>query len=233
MKSAFTISADALGQLAKDLNLGAEVLQRAEYRAINKVANKAMTTSRRKIVSAVNLTQKYVKERMSLSPATKDRAVAVIMARPRHTRLATYAAKQITASAPRARGDSLRGIPAGRKQAGVSVSVKRGGGRKKLRGAFMIPLRAGTRDGGNGMGIFIRTGSKRNMRSVVKQEIYTGRGSRKSGAVESGDIRHLYGPSVYQVFRGVIPEITPGIADDLEKAVADQTEYEIRKALKL
>lgn len=196
----------AILDLAKDLKNAAQVLQRAEYRAINKVASKAVTRSRREIVSRVNLTQTYVRERMELRPATPRRPEAFVVARVRHTRLATYGAKQVTVAAKRAKGDKLRGIGAGRKQAGVMVGVTRAKGKRRMPGAFLVPLRAGKAGGLNGMGVFIREGKR---------------------------IRHLYGPSVDQVFRGILPALQQQVADDLEKAVLEQTEYEVRKALKL
>lgn len=204
---AFTIKLDRgpLAQVAKDLRNAEAVIAKAEYRAINKVTNKAMTSSRREIISRVNLTQAYVRERMSVQPATQGRPVAYISARVRGTRLATYGARQVMRSAPKARGDKRRSIPAGKKQAGITVSVKRGSGRKKMPGAFFMPLRAGKVAGGNGMGVFWRYGK---------------------------EIEQLYGPSVDQVFKGVIPDIEPEIQADLNKTAADQLEYEIRKALK-
>ena len=63
--------------------------------------------------------------------------------------------------------------------------------------------------GGNGLGVFTRTGRGRNA------------------------IKHAYGPSVDQVFRGVIRDIESEIGLDLREAILKQTEYEVRKALKL
>jgi len=208
MSLKLSVDVRALDALVRDLKDADKVLGRAQYRAVNQVASKAYTRSRREIASRVNLKQDYIKGRMSLVKATQDRAVAIIRARIRATRLATYAAKQLTAAAPRARGDALRGIPAGRKQSGVQVGVKKGS-RKTLRGAFLLPLRAGKLDGGNGMGVFTRTGRGRNA------------------------IKHAYGPSVDQVFRGVIRDIEKDIGAELSEVILKKTEYEVRKALKL
>lgn len=247
MTSLVRVDASELEAAARQIGIAADVLERTVYRAINTVAAKAMTRTRREIVSQVNLTQTYVRERIALRKAGKGDLTAVVSARKRATRLATYAARQVTKAvkapkdlSPEARakymaklkGDKLRGIAAGRKQAGISVSVKRGGGRKIMAGGFMVPLRAGKVDGGNGMGVFIRTGGERNKRDVIAQEIYHGKGSKRPRAVESGDVRHLYGPSVDQVMKGVINDMAPDVQAELEAAIARQAGYEFEKALK-
>lgn len=247
MTALVRVDATELEAAARQIGIAADVIERTAYRAINTVAAKAMTRTRREIVGQVNLTQTYVRERIRLYKAKPGDLTAVVSARHRSTRLATYAARQMTRAvkapkdmSPEARakymaklkGDKLRGIAAGRKQAGIAVSVKRGGGRKIMAGGFMIPLRAGKADGANGMGVFIRTGGARNARDVVSQEIYTGKGSKRPMAVESGDVRHLYGPSVDQVMNGVIDDIAPDVQAELEAALLRQARYEFGKALK-
>lgn len=194
-----------LESMARRFGFSGEQVARVQYRAINRVAEKATTRSRREIVSQVALTDAYVRDRMSLSKATESHPVAIISARQRATKLATYGAKQITASAKRAKGDPRRGIAPGRKQAGISVQVGRGAGRKKMAGAFFLPLRAGQEAGGNGMGVFVRTGDA---------------------------IDHLYGPSVDQVFRSVIKDITPDVTAELETEMTRLAVLEVKKATK-
>jgi hypothetical protein len=206
-------------------------IARAQSRVINKVAERTATRAKREIVTQVNLKASYVAERLHVTKATPERPAAIIKARVRHTTLSTYGAKQITRAAKGAKGDLFRGIPAGRKQGGISVSISAGGNRKIMRGAFLIPLRAGKVEGGNGMGIFIRVGSARNQRDLVAQEIYTSKGSRHPGRVESGDVRHLYGPSVDQVFRGVVTKIIPDVHAELAAEMERFARYEIDKAL--
>ena len=66
----------------------------------------------------------------------------------------------------------------------------------------LIPLQMGVDSGGNGMGVFVREGKGRKA------------------------IRHLYGPSVNQLFSGVVVEIEEPLKqmleDDLMKEVADE-----------
>ena len=204
MSSLIKVDTAQLEALARRFGLAGEQVAKVQSRAINRVAEKANTRSRRAIVSQVALTDNYVRDRMSLSKATESRPVAVIAARRRATTLATYGAKQITASARRAKGDARRGIAAGRKQAGISVLVGRAKGRKKMAGAFFMPLRAGNEAGGNGMGVFIRQG---------------------------GTIVHKYGPSVDQVFRGVINDIVPDVTAELEIEMTRLAVLEVKKAI--
>lgn len=147
----------------------------AQYRAVNYAATKARTEARKAISGRYNLKAGYINETLEVKPkASTNRPAAILRARKRPTRLARYGAKQLTAAARGAGGDSLRGIAPGRKQAGVSVKVRRGGQTRKMRKAFLVPLRnAGV------MGAFIRTGTGKS------------------------DIKHLYGPSVDQAFKWV------------------------------
>lgn len=102
-----------------------------------------------------------------------------------------------------AAGDMVRGIASGRKQAGVSVAVRKGGARKKMRKAFLIPL-----NGSGEMGVFVRTG----------------RGKK--------DIKHLYGPSVDQVFNSVRNDLKPEIRRNLVSEYQAQLAYALRKGIK-
>ena len=88
-------------------------------------------------------------------------------------------------------GDTSRGIPTNFKQNGVMAQVKRGAP-KRIATAFTMPLRRGNdrTAGGNGVGAFRRNKA-------------------------TGQLEHLYGPSVYQVFRRYINENEQAIADTL------------------
>lgn len=185
------------------------VMVGAAVRAINKVGKRVSPEVVRTITSQVRLTATYVRDKMEYRPATSQNPVAQIVARKRATRLATYSARQLVRSAPRAKGDKLRGIAAGMKQAGVMVGVKRSAGQRAVRSFFYMPLKRGTGDlGGNGMGVFVRTGQGRNA------------------------IKHLYGPSVDQVFRGIIPDIEPGIQSDLRDELQREAVFELEKVIR-
>lgn len=194
----------ALRSVSAQVRAIPEASQRAAYRSVNSVLARVNTQARRDIAGDINLTQAYIRDQMRLTKASPRSLVAIVKVRRRPVRLARFSAKQLTQAAARARGDTRRGIPAGRKQAGVSVAVSRGGGRRVMRSAFLIPLRAGSDPGGNGMGVFVRTGPGEK------------------------DIRHLYGPSPDQLFRRWRREKAPDIQKMLTEAYASQLRYEIR-----
>lgn len=190
-----------LKRAANALRKVPQAAERAAYRAVNTVSNKVMTRAVREIGAEINLPQSYIREQMSITPATLGKPMAIVRARIRDVRLARFAAKQITAPARRARGDKRRGIPAGRKQAGVSVKVARDGGRTRMPGAFLLPLRAGKVDGGNGMGIFVR------YKNIIE---------------------HRYGPAPYQLFRRWKDEKAPDVRRMLLDAYRAQLRFELR-----
>jgi len=176
-------------------------METATFRAVNRVASKTRTAASKAIRQEVRLPASYVNEHLTVTKkATRANPEAVITGRKRHTRLARYGAKQITRAAKSARGDALRGIGAGRKQAGVSVSVRRDSSRKKMRGAFLVPLR-----NSGLMGVFIRTGPGKK------------------------DIQHKYGPSVHQVFRWVRSDLEPQVQQDLAAEYRQQLAYALRQ----
>lgn len=198
---------DAITAAAKRIRAVPDASVRAAYRAVNTVAARVVTMAKRDIAAEINLPQSYVAAQTTITKATPASAVGVIRMRMRAVRLARFAATQLTKAAPRARGDAGRGIAARRKQAGVSVKVDRKGGRKRMPGAFMLPLRGGEgSDGGasNGMGVFIRTG----------------KGPKA--------IRHLYGPSPDQLFRRWRAGAAPDIKRLLFEAYSSQLRYELR-----
>lgn len=173
---------------------------RAAYRAINATVVKARTLAVRDITSQLNLQAGYVRELFDIRKANAQRLEAFLAARHRPIRLARFAARQLTRSARSARGDEMRGIPAGRAAAGISVKVTKAGGTKRMPGAFLLPLRAGTVAGGNGMGVFIRKGT---------------------------ELKHLSGPSPDQVFRRWRIEKAPTIRALLAQARSEQLRYEL------
>lgn len=224
MSRIVVVNKEALEQAARELGLGASVVERTAYRAVNAVAANNMTRGRRKIVSTVHLTAAYVRERMVVRKANQGKATAVIAARKRPTRLATYGARPVTRKDKGAKrgtghhggklwgihagsGDPSRNIAAGSVPAGITVKELRQSPRQKLPGAFFMPLRSGKADGVNGLGVFIRTGKGKK------------------------DIKHLYGLSVDQVFRNVIDIIAPDVETELEEALLRQARFEFAKAL--
>jgi hypothetical protein len=178
-------------------------MEKASFRAVNRVATKTRTAASKGIREKVRLTAGYVNENLKLaSKATRANPTAIISARMRPTRLGRYGAKQLSKAAPRARGDERRGIGTGRKQAGVSVHVSRKSQRKKMGGAFLLPLK-----NTDLMGVFVRTGPGRK------------------------DIKHLYGPSVDQLFRRWRDGERADVQDQLATEYRAQLKYALGKEL--
>lgn len=179
-------------------------VEKAQMRAINRTASKTRTAASKAIRNDVKLKASYVNENLKVTrKASITNPEAVITGRKRPTRLARYGAKQISRVAKQAAGDLSRGIASGRKQSGVSVAVKKGASRKKMRKAFMIPLK-----GSGSMGVFVRTGTGKK------------------------DIKHLYGPSVDQVFRAVRTDLKPQIRRNLVTEYERQLANALRQELK-
>lgn len=199
---------DKLRRMAARVRSIPDAAERAGYRAVNAVAARVTTQARRDIAAQVNLPQSYIADQMRTDKASAANPVAVIRLRMRAVRLARFAAAQVTKTAVRAKGDARRGIQKGRKQAGVAVKVARQGGRKTMPRAFLIPLRAGKSDGGNGMGVFVRVGKGRDA------------------------IEHKYGPSPDQLFRRWRVEAAPDIKRMLAETYASQLRYELKGSRK-
>lgn len=215
------IDHDQVDRAADDLRIHSRAVTRAAYRAINATAARVTTRVRRDIASQIVLPQKEIRDLMQVSKASSDRLESVIRMRVRPLRLARFGARQITRTARSAKGDARRGIPAGRKQAGVSVKVARAGARKRMPGAFLLPLRAGRQGGGNGWGIFVRNGS-----SGMKQAVAAGASVGKHAW--RGGIRHLYGPSPDQLLRRWREEKSAEVHQLLQQTFDSQLRYELR-----
>jgi hypothetical protein len=190
----------------------------SRVRAVNYAAKKLYTASVREITSQVNLKPKYVRDRLKIKQqATRSRPEAIIEGRKRETRLATYGARGLTtkvkgrklstkrkkrgmsaanmaaAQMRGYKGDQLRGIPVGRKHAGVSVKVRKQGSRIKVKKMFLVPL-SNQGDGPSRFGVFRR--------------IAPGKGK--------GTIKHLYGPSVNQLFKRVANQARNAVERDFQ-----------------
>ena len=206
MKISLKVSGvDGLKKIAAQIKRYPAQAAEAGTQAANDVAETVITRAAQDITQRYNLPASYIREKFTLQKAKRFDDAAIVGARKRSTRLARFDVNQLTAAAPRAKGDPSRGIAAGRKQAGASVHVVRTNGRKKLSKAFLMPLLAGKEAGGNGMGLFIR---------------------------EGGSIKHLYGISPHQAYRHWIKENNPAVSDLLAKAFAARLAQQLRKGSK-
>jgi hypothetical protein len=199
----------------------------AGTQAANDVAGTVITRAAQDITQRYNLSASYIRSKFQLRLARRFDEAAVVAARKSGLPLARYAAQQVTVAAPRAKGDSSRGIAAGRKQAGVSFKVMRTGVRHTIRRAFLMPLKAGSSQGGNGLGIFWRDDGGFE-KSMVEEEINW---DGKKG-VQKGKARHLYGVSPHQGYRYWIKQNSPAVPDLLAKAFAARLAAQLRKGSK-
>ena len=189
-----------------------EEIGRASVTALNEVVDRTYELARDKRIAGINLTDDYLRRRMTLQHATPGKPVASITAsgaRNATTVLGRYDAKPVIVVNNKGRpgkGNKALGIPPGQKQAGVTVEVTRGNVSDGFvpRG-FLLPLNRGTEAGGNGMGVFART--------------------------KDGKLRHRYGPSVYQLFAYQVERIVNDVTDDLEDTLAEQVDLALQKAI--
>ncbi|MBF6987253.1 phage tail protein [Cupriavidus sp. IK-TO18] len=234
--SAFSVTVDTvrLEEIGNSLShLDDAALGRSAVTAVNIVAQKAFADAKAKMNAGINLPDSYLDERMAIELATDPaKPRARILARGRLTTLTQYGAQQSTRPVkfsndsispgklgrnPRKAGSLLPwklrvgnqalGIPVGMKQDGISVEVTRGG-RKSI--TSVQPF-------------FVR-GRSGNLLVMTRKPGTTGK--------KRGDLKALYGPSVYQLFRAALDEtFLNDVADRLGKTVVTLTADELKKAL--
>ncbi|PWG61771.1 phage tail protein [Spiribacter halobius] len=193
-----TVRVKGLKQVARRFDRTERQTRRAAKLAINDTVRKMRTLGSREIRKQVALKASYVKKHLNVQLATERSLFGRVYATRRPVLLSRFGAKQLTRKASGAAGDPSRSIPAGRKQAGVSVRVKAGGSRKKMRGAFFIRLKRGPYRGEGATGLAIRTGPGR----------------------DAIDVKH--GPSVDQVWRDVRDNIQPQADENLAREMRRQ-----------
>jgi hypothetical protein len=123
-------------QLEKKLNKIQTAVKKGEVRALNKTATKAKTQATKAIGKQIILPAKYIKSKLWISKANKNKPYAKIEAQKRGIQLRRFYAKHL----------HKKGKPAG-----IAVKVKRRGRQKKIPGGFLIKLKRN-----NGYGIAMR-----------------------------------------------------------------------------
>jgi len=202
-------------RLAKDLSkLSGEEIGKASVTALNEVIDRTYELSRDKMISGINLSDDYLRRRMTVASATPAKPVASITAsgaRKAMSVLGRFDAKPVLVANKKKTNTGMVGprklpFPAGQRQAGVTVEVTRGDVSDGFvpRG-FLLPLKKGTEAGGNGLGVFART--------------------------KEGKLRHRYGPSVYQLFAYQVEHILNDVTDDLEDTLTEQVALAMQKAI--
>jgi len=194
--------ADRLGTATPE-SLGAKLVE-----VTNEQLESAYELSRKRMLSGINLTDSYLRERFEINKATAQKPTGEIIATARDKKDLTlltkydYQVGQIKVKNPdRSKGYAKLGIPKGKKQGAPSVEVVRGA-RKQVQSSKAF--------------VFI---SKKGTPLIVKRN--------PNGKLSSA----LLGPSVYQLFRVAAGELEQQIGDDYQTAIIDAAERELKKVL--
>jgi len=209
---AYALHFDADALTARGIALGeltGEAIGKAIVTSLNEVVGEAYDLSRKRMIDGINLTDAYLRRKMVVTPATSGKPVASVLAEGNETLLRNFGANlllvpRITTKPNRNHGKI--GIPQGMKQYGTSVAVTKAG-RERFPKTFMLPLKAGKVEGGNGLAVF----------------------TRAPGAEKP---RVMLGPAVYQLFKYQLNGTLMGDAEDmLEQALATQVQAAMEKIL--
>ena len=198
---------DLVGRLEK---FKPEQVAAANVRAVNAAVGEVYELSRKRMNAGINLEDAYLRRKMTVAEAQAGKAEASITAsgaRPDFAILARYDARIVYAPRKSKKARPTTGglsLPTGMRQSGVTVEVSRGGA-KTMTGAFALPLRAGSEAGGNGIGVFLRD--------------------------SRGKKHHLYGPSVYQLFRHQVAKVENETLTILERNVNDELDQILSEVL--
>lgn len=210
--SAITIGIDQITDMADRVGqLDAQVFGKAAQAALNETIDRTYDLASDRITTGINLSDDYLRRRMTVEHASGSKLEASITAtgsRALMTRLATYDAAMVivprkTTRASRAKGLLPIPIGVGAKQGAVRVTVTRGS-TKMGTDMFMLPLRTGNVLGEK-FGVFRR---------------------------EGGKLKHLFGPSVYQLFAYQAPRIVDDVAEDLQQTLLNKVEEQVDRIFK-
>ncbi len=224
-----------LAKLVGELGNAAELLNSGTAEGVNRVAVEARKNTIQRVVSQVRLGESYVDRKVLLNKlATSEKPQAIIEVPDEAVSLANYDAAQRIASnvwtaakyasffgtvatpvrlpsgkvaqwIPRT-GDQLRGISAGSKQYGITAGVSRGKGVSTFSHVFFMPVLSG--------------------------KVQAGRWGAFSRPKGGGKPHALYGPSVYQVTKGVwYGKFIDDVGDFLEEQVTSGVSARISREL--
>lgn len=189
--------ADRLGRVS------GSVIGLAARDAVNEVLTRFERDALGGMTADYGLTPAYVRSKTDVRLA--ESAVnprAEMVTRGDLTILGRFPLRQLTQPARgKAKGDPSRGIPPGRKQAGVEAAIRRSAPAARDKW-FTMRLRAGAAPGAN-IGVFVRA---------------TGRKAPK----------HIYGPAPYSLFRFQrdqrAPDVERDLADTTMRTIVDRVE---------
>lgn len=254
--AAFSVVVNALGVEKVGQNLGkinAELLGRASVSAVNEVAVRAFDESRRRMLSRVNLTPDYVRERMDLEPANDSpRPTATIIAFRAGGRRKAVRPVNLRQYRPLYEVKPARQNPTDRK----TFTMRDGR-------VATYPVTPNPRNRSKRLPFVLRTGSPalgipvgqkpgqlsvevlKGQRKVIKpkgrfsaflqtmpsgETLVMRRTNVNGGKSKKGSIEALYSLSVWQLFRNAAAEVVPLVRKDLENTVGDAVTDAVNKA---
>lgn len=187
------------------------IYPKVTYRAINKSLDKTKTAISAAIREQVNLSAKYVRDRLGAEYANALKLNGKVKTEKRGILLSRYDPNQLLQSA-RSPIDTLTGraalsdsssyfapIPAGKKLKQVSIKISTRGSRKKYK-LFPILLQ-----NSNAIGLAVRTGRRKK------------------------DFKMLYGPSISQVFNTLKDSLEQDASAEFLLRFEAQLNYELER----
>ena len=199
-----SVSADISRAIEKLGNINKIVKEKAAAAAINKTAAKGRSEMTRQITAEYNIKARDVRAQLSINPASfkngKIEATLTAFGKRRGHRsrnVILFDARQVAGNGPPKKvnvkfpGGQWRTIIV-REGGGVSIKIKRTGGRKLIKGAFI---------GNKGRTVFIRTGDGRGIK-----------------AVETIDVPQMF--NTKSINRAVLDRITQEFPVEMRRALA-------------
>jgi hypothetical protein len=236
-----SIETTQLERLADRLDrLDIRSIGETNVRAVNAVAKRGFDESVRRMTSRVNLTEQYVRDRMTVEPANDPRKPeATIIAfraggrKPgmRATNLRQYGVVQLTVPT-RFTNDNPKIV-----KRAMGANPRKPGGFlpwKKRVGDPQAGIPLGQKAAG--LSVEVVRGDRKIITIAFMRRMPNGetlvmarkKGERGAGKGK-GKIEALHSLSVWQLFRSTIPEVVPLILNDLEETVAEELDTTIRK----
>ncbi len=188
MSSYAVFDSSELDRLARDYGLSSEAAKRALSETINHFANVTLNESVMRIGKELNLTEAYIRGKISVSTKSKPKTLeAIVSANVRPLLLSRFDPIQHFKT-----GKTKGAVPNG-----VSIKVKANGGRSHMQSGFMIPLKRGREGGAGAKGLAVRPPPGMKLSPSAQREV-----NKRGFAI-------LHGPSVDQVFRTLLPDLAP------------------------
>lgn len=222
--------------------LDAVAIGRASVRAVNTVAQRGFDESVKRMTSRVNLTESYVRERMTVEASNDPRKpeATIIAFRSggrragiRPVNLRQYAMVQLTA--PVRFGNDNPKITKG----AIGMNPRKKGSAlpwKKRIGDSQAGIPVGQK--GAGVSVEVVKGDRKTISFAFQRKMPNGEilvMARKAGqrgpGKGKGKIESLHSLSVWQLFRSTASVVIPLITEDLEKTLGDELLETVKEIL--